>query len=388
VVLEPRADNPKDGRLKFTNLATHSVVYTDLLPVGGDVYQGKLAKALEDVELVVEIGDARTQSRVVRAVPRPEIDSTHSDKGVHYHLPKYTEEEAPAPQKFGALSALQGSTADLQFTATKPLKSAVVERSDGRKYPMKAVASSRPDEKANTTWSVPEIPIDKSGQFHVILVDELGLTNSTPMMEYPIDARPDLAPAIKLVRPTRDTTVTPTARQTIVFNAHDDYGLRMVWVAYYIQSEGNDSAPRSDGRETAQVKDIKKIEIPIKRDEKTNRLYRDLDNAQYVLDLAALKVKVGDMIVFWLECDDFCDTNDDAPARKTADGTLEAQPGAKVYPRTQEIKLTVISRADKEEELRADLKRLYQAVERHEKTEQEIKQQTLDIQEQLQKPKP
>jgi len=64
---------------------------------------------------------------------------------------------------------------------------------------------------------------------------------------------------------------------------------------------------------------------------------------------------------------------------------LEAPAGTKVYPRTQDVKFTVISRQDKEAELRAELARLYQQLERHEKTQEEVKQRVVEILEVIQK---
>lgn len=383
---------PQGGMLKFINFKTDASIPVELVPAGGVVFKGTLAKALEDVDLVVEIGDVRTKRMPIKVVARPEVDTSRSIESVRYQLPAYTEEPPPPPQKFGALSALQGSIADIQFTATKPLKSALIERSDGRKYPMiktppvapKDPAAPRDPEGMN--WRASNFPMDKSGQFHVVLVDENGLKNSTPALEYPIDARPDLAPTIKLLKPSHDMTVTPTARLSVKYNARDDYGLRVVWLAYYIQVD-TDTPSSSDGSpEKAQKRDIKKVEFKIDRDPATKRLRKDLLGATVPFDLGEIKAKIGDQIVFWLECDDFCDTNDEVPARRANDGsTIEAPPGTKVYPRTQDVKLTVISRQDKEAELRAELARLYQQVERHEKTEEEIKTKSLEIFEMIQK---
>ena len=406
ITLDPAFVIPKAGQILFINLKSGTNIPVELLPVDGERFSGKLSKALEDVDVVVEIGDVRTKKVPVKVHSRPEIDTNRSLEGVKYTLPAYTEEPSPPPSRFGPLAALQGSTAEIEFTATKPLKSAVIVRADGKKFDLKALPApapvqvpgepSKPKEPEGMTWRLVGFQIEKSGSFHVELEDANGLANypkpdlsgklyGPQPLEYPIDARPDLAPTIKLVKPTRDSTVTPTARPVIVYNARDDYGLRMVWLAYNILHENDASVTRSDGTSERIVpKKATRLEYKIDRDE-NKKLRRDLSKATITFDLAKINAKVGDQVVFWLECDDYCDANDEAP-RKSKDGDIEpVLPGEKVYPRTQDVKLTVISRADKEAELRAELQRLYQLVERAEKGQEELKVRVLEIKEALDK---
>ena len=393
VTLETESTIPKKegdkpaGMLYFLNAKTGTNIPIELpFPASGEVYKGQLAKALEDVDLIVEIGDVRTKRKTIKVVARPEVDTSRSNDGVRFVLPAYTEEPPPAAQKFGALGALQGSVAEIQFTATKQLKSALIERLDGRKYPMTAVPpapakdAQTPAEPERMTWKVDGFPMDKSGTFHMTLVDDNGLTNSLPALEYPIDARPDLVPMIKLIKPTRDATVTPTARPIIRYNARDDYGVRVVWLCYKIKNETVETAARSDGHYDDEKKiPTQKKEYLIDRDE-NKKIRRDLTGATITWDLSEIKVKVGDQIVFWLECDDYCDTNDDVAARKTKDGEIDSK-----YPRTQDVKFTVISRQDKEAELRAELAKLNQQIEQHAKKEEDDKVKVLEIMEAIEK---
>ena len=381
-----KSDKPA-GMLYFLNTKSGTNIPIELpFPTSGETFKGQLSKALEDVDLIIEIGDVRTKRKTIKVVARPEVDTSRSNDGVQYHLPAYTEEPLPSPQKFGALGQLQGSTADIKFTATKQLKSAVIERLDGRKYPMIAVPVAPPKdpqtpaEPERMTWTVSGIPLDKSGTFHVTLVDDNGLGNSLPALEYPIDARPDLVPMIKLIKPTRDATVTPTARPIIRYNARDDWGMRVVWLCYKIKNESPETAARSDGKYDDEKKiPTQKKEYLIDRDE-NKRIRRELTAATITWDLSEIKVKPGDQIIFWLECDDYCTTNDDVATRKTKDGELDSK-----YPRTQDVKFTVISRQDKEAELRAELEKLNQQIEQHAKKEEDDKVKVLEIMEALEK---
>src|SRR5581483_2776578 len=91
----------------------------------------------------------------------------------------------PPPQKFGPITVLMGSTADITLTSTKALKTASIDRSDGKSFPLE-----KRDAEAKV-WVLPRLPIDSSGTFHVTLTDTDNLKNGEPTVEYPIEAKPD-----------------------------------------------------------------------------------------------------------------------------------------------------------------------------------------------------
>src|SRR5207248_2646381 len=144
-----------------------------------------------------------------------------------------------------------------------------------------------------------------SGSFHVTLTDLDGLKNGQPPVEYPIDARPDAPPTIKLIKPARDLTITPAAKLNLSFSARDDWGLRTMWVVYRIQTEG-----QGDG-----TGELKRLERPVPKE--NGIAPRIIPPTPFVWDVSALGVKVGDQIVFWLEADDECTSNDTAPVSRT-----------------------------------------------------------------------
>jgi hypothetical protein len=329
------------------------------------VFWGELEKAWDDVDLVVSLGDARSEPMHIRVLARPEIDTAASgDDAVRCILPAYTH-EPPILQRFGPLSALVGSTADFRLVTTKPLKSARMECADGRGFDLTRAG------EGPKTWHLTGFPFDRRTSYHITLLDTDGLASARPPVEYAIETRPDLPPIVKLTRPAKDVTVTPTARPTIIFTARDDYGLRVVWLVYRVQAEGQNEG----------TGDVKRLEISTEK-------RKDLINANFTWDLASLEVKIGDQVVFWLEADDECTTNDSPPVRKKVEGETEpAKPTEpeKAYARSQDVKLTVISRQDKAAELEADVERLIQQIEHAEQNQEELKAKLRDLLEQLQK---
>ena len=366
--------NP-DNVLNFKSLARGTITPIELAPMGGPIFKGTLSKALEDMELTVRLGDARSDPLKVRVLTRPEVDVAGSGDCIRYTYPEYTHETNVPPERFGGLSALAGSVALMRFIPTKPLASAHLERNDGtvlsfeKKIETRVVPATEKAPAATETvewWELPKLPVDKNGSFHVNLKDVDGLTNSQPPVEYPIEARPDLPPTIKLQKPTRDLTVTPVAKLNVTFQARDDWGLRTVWLVYRVQTEGQ-------GESSAEVKRIER-EVPHEKSPAP---------VTFTWDLGALTVKPGDQIVFWMEADDCCDANDFMPvprSRHTSNGTGVAAPGPeaqtppqKSFPRSSDVKLTVVSREDKILELQAEVERLYQQIVHAKENQEELK---------------
>ena len=380
-----------DNVLNFKSLARGTVTPIELAPMGGPTFKGTLSKALEDMELLVHVGDARSEPLSIRVLTRPEVDVAASGDCIRYTYPEYTHEANVPPERFGGLSALAGSTAQMRFIPTKPLASARLERNDGTvlKFEKKSETRAVPAKEnvpASTEavewWELPKVPIEKNGSFHVNLTDADGLTNIQPPVEYPIEARPDLAPTIKLLKPTRDLTVTPVAKLNLTFQARDDWGLRTVWLVYRLQTEGQ-------GENAAELKRIER-EVPHEKSPPPVSL---------TWDISVLAVKPGDQIVFWMEADDYCEANDYLPVsriRHTANGNAPptppegqgpptAQTPQKSFPRSSDVKLTVVSREDKILELQAEVERLYQQIVHAKENQEELKAKVLLLLEEIQR---
>jgi len=354
------------------------------------------------MSLTVRLGDARSEPLQVKVLTRPEVDVAASGDCVRYTYPEYTHETNMPPERFGGLAALAGATAQIRFIPTKPLASARLECKDGtvfnfvkrgatRAVPAALPLSPSPQREgvgggataeAVEWWALPQLPIEKNSSFHVNLTDLDGLSNSQPPVEYPIEARPDLAPTIKLQKPSRDLTVTPVARLNVTFQARDDWGLRTVWLVYRVQTEGQ-------GETTAEAKRIER-EVPHEKSPPP---------VSFTWDLSALGFKPGDQLVFWMEADDYCTANDFVPVsplRHAANGTaLQAPPAGtlpavaqtpqRAHSRSADVKLTFVSREDKILELQAEVERLYQQIVHAKENQEELKSKVLLLLEEIER---
>jgi len=372
VIVDANAEVPAEpGRLLFTSVKDGTEIPIDLAPEGGVNFTGVLSKALEDMSLIAKVGDATSQPVEIMVHARPEI----KEGKVVYQLPAYTGLAAPPEDKFGGLSSLMGSKADISIEVTKPLAQAKLVRLDGRELPF-----AKTDQEG-LKWALKEpFLIDKSNSFHAELIDTDGLTNSMPPVEYPVEAKPDQMPVIKIKRPSKDSTVTPNAKPIVSFDARDDYGVRAIWLVFRIQREG-----QGEGQG-----DVKRFELP-KPPEGSDR--RNLLDAKFAWDLEALSLKPQDQVVFWLEADDDCDNKhrqvvkvrkprpgEDAPAETPQPESNEPQ-----YSRSSDLKFTVITREEKTQELQAEIARLFEALKGMKDQQEDLKKKVRIMIEELQK---
>lgn len=364
-------DSP--GSLLFTSLKDGTQIPIDLNPDGGAVFSGVLSKALEDMNVVASVGDGHSLPVEIKVLARPEI----SDGQVAYHLPKYANLSTPPPDKFGGLSALVGSSADIEIVSTKPLAGAKVVRLDSRELPFVKA------DQEGLKWKLKDpFPIDKSNSFHVELLDNDGLTNSMPPVEYPVEAKPDQMPVIRIKRPSKDGTVTPVAKPIVVFDARDDYGVRAMWLVFRIQREGQNEGSG----------EVKRFELP-KPPADSDR--RNLLDTKFAWDLEALTLKPGDQVTFWLEADDDCDNKNRQPVKvhRAHGGDEAAAPEAAPaqesnepqYARSGDVKFTVITKEEKALELQAEIARLFEALKGMKDQQEDLKKKVRLVIEELQK---
>lgn len=322
------------GRLVFKDVADERTLEAELAADAESswVFRGSLPRAVNDVVVVAEIGDARSEPLNVRAVPRPEV----KDGVVHYHWPAYLDRDDAQPKPLGPLEVLQGGTLELELEATVPVHDVLLVERYGESWPL------MPADEGGLRWHLREpFTVTRQTSFHLWMRDADGITNALPAVEYPVTVRPDRPPEITLQYPARDLSVTPKARMLLRFDVRDDFGLRAVWLVYRIEREG-----QKDGRS----------ERVLLGGLAADQAGRILPEQQLMWNLARQGFKTGDQVVFWLEADDKCTANDAAPAK--AEGGEPAVPGS-FYPKTSEIRLTLVSAEEKTLELQTRIARLY-----------------------------
>lgn len=362
------------GTVQFQTPGKSSMT-VELTPAERLKFAGTLAKAMEDVDAVVMLGDAKSLPKHIKVLPRPEIDVEKSS--VQYTLPKYAKQAGdPPPEKLNTISALTGSTADIKIASTKALRTITMDRSDGKSFALTKLDAE------GKLWGFSQYQIEKSATFHVSMVDTDELKNSEPAVEYSVEAKPDYPPIIKLDKPTKDTTVTANAKPVLVFSAHDDYCVRTVWLLYRINSlkTGGDVQEYSKGK-------LERVELTNFKPQKNS------DKVKWTWEnFSALNLKKDDQVIFWMEADDDCEANDwvkpgasatveegDPKPETRADGMIRS------FPKTTDIKFTVITKEQKTAELQATAEAIYKELEGQKLNQEEIKKRIREALEQMEK---
>lgn len=320
------------GTLVFRDLSDGTQIRIELAadPAGEGLYRGSLSRVVSDLEIVAYLGDAHSTPCVTRVVTRPEVKSGR----VMYRWPDYLKRKDIREQALGSLDLLQGGSMGLVLESTEPLAEAMLVERYGES---RALISM---DDRGLQWRLRDpVRVVRHTSFHIRMRDRHGITNALPAVEYPVVARPDQPPEVVLQYPSRDLSVTPEARLGLRFQVSDDFGVRSVWLAFRVEGEGQ--------------RDVKPQRIPLTQLAKDDE-GRILLEQQLLWHLARQQFQAGDRIIFWIEADDDCPTND-VPTDTKGQEPADHSP---VYSSSAEIRLSVVTSEEKTLELQTRIARL------------------------------
>jgi hypothetical protein len=271
----------------------------------------------------------------IEVIDRPVIKSLD----VTVNSPGYSKIPAVQQKDNGNITALLGSTVNLEVSSSKKLSIAKLFFGDTTSLEMKTT-----DSKANLSFKV-----KKDNSYQIILADDKGNQNLSPIT-YTIKTLFDAYPSIELVTPNRDVALANDNRLPILAKVSDDYGFTKLLLNFRL------SASRYEPEQTQ----FTSMEIPINKSEK------EID-AAYVWNLSRMSLGVDDVVTYYLEIFD----NDNVSGPKSA-----KSPEFKIrVPSLDEI----LSKAEDtqqnaQEELIKTLKEAEELKENLEKLNQEMKQ--------------
>ena len=145
-----------------------------------------------------------------------------------YHYPEYLDLPSREVTEGGQITALEGSTIDMQVSVNKPLKQAEMVFESGRRIQFQ--------ETAPLIWSGSFVA-DENDVYHIELRDR---DNEAGIFQpgYEIVVRRDKEPAIRIEFPYNDLQVSPLDEVPFTFRVSDDFGLSSYGLRY--QVEGRD----------------------------------------------------------------------------------------------------------------------------------------------------
>ncbi|HEV3024072.1 MAG TPA: hypothetical protein VGX76_16465, partial [Pirellulales bacterium] len=288
-------------------------------PLRKDRFGYTVQQANESFDYYVAAGDGRSRQYRIDVVERPRVERL----AVRYTPPPYTQHAPSTPEKFdGEIAGLCGTTVELELTATKPLKEAVLLLDAGEPLAMSQDggdgSGNRADRRAGgraggRTWRTSFViwsgeADKKSAKAEGAIVGrrivtparyqvKLAATDGSDLLDplwHAIEAVPDQPPAVAVTQPGRDVQVQPDEAVAIEVVAKDDFGVGLVRMAYRV----NDSR---DVRELAA--------FPAEGPAKTELVHR------HEWKLGAGGLKAGDLVQYWAEAADRNDVTGPGTAR-------------------------------------------------------------------------
>lgn len=253
------------------------------------------------------------------------------------------------PPGVGHVQGLVGTTVEVTATSDKPLKSAVlhVGSQAGVDIPLDTTNS-----QIAVTFEITE-PV--ASYYWIELTDERGFTDHEPV-RYELRGIGDGVPVVTIESPVTDVTLTADAELPIEILAKDDLGLREVRIRYQI---GDDEVTKTIPLFTHPKQDA------LSPADGAAGLGPQQQQVDHIWKMSDLQLEPGTQIVFRGEATDDCDVG-------------PPHIGSSI-PRT----ITIVSRDQKQKELASRVGDLHDALKQATEMQQRARQQTRELQAQL-----
>jgi hypothetical protein len=216
----------------------------------GQTFEFLFGGLAQDVAYYIEAGPLQTKHYTLRVADLPGVKNIR----VTYRFPSWTGLKPAIDDPGGDLRAVEGTAALVAIETDQPLDRGILAFQDDSRIPLKHSAGN---------WLTALVPIQKDGMYHIAAIERdetIRLSN-----DYFIEARKDLPPIVKLVRPARDTKVNPIEEVPVVVEASDDFGLLELNLQYSVNGGPENSVPllsrpgakEVSGRHTIALEDYK-----------------------------------------------------------------------------------------------------------------------------------
>ncbi|MDB5352040.1 MAG: hypothetical protein JWN86_3287, partial [Planctomycetota bacterium] len=244
----------------------------------------------QSIEYYLTAEDAVSRTYHLEVLPEPVVVSVQHD----LDFPAYTRVPRRPGVEGGNVEAIEGTIVTVRARTNEPADSAwIMMIKPDPKTPNRKGGTDQ--EKVNIGVSetdahelVGKFKVTSNGQYMIKFKTTGGQENPNAAI-YDIKALKDNPPQAQIVRPDRPAIKAPSnSKVAIRFKASDDYGVKEATLRVHRKS---DAIQKSD--EILQTRDF------LERKEPTRELVQD-----DVLDLAALRVKPGATIEYWVSVRD------------------------------------------------------------------------------------
>ena len=184
----------------------------------------------------IAVGDDRSPEYEVRVIDPPAVKRLR----LHYQYPAYSRLPDRIEEEGGDIQGLPGTRVALEIAASKPLSKATLVLDD---------TLSLAAQLDGTTARV-ALQIERTGAYHIALVDRKGATNRDPI-RYAIQVREDQKPVVAITDPGRDSDLPESLKVLLKAEASDDFSVEEIALVYRVNngSEQRQALPINPQRE-------------------------------------------------------------------------------------------------------------------------------------------
>ena len=279
---------PTDADLIYVNAAGEEARVSMSKSLDDPIFGARIPAVQAPLSYRVEYADQATDSYEVTVFDYPRL--IRADATLKY--PQYTGSEDKVVQDFRRITAVEGTTAQLEFYLNKPVASAVLFPKDGG-APIDLVLDAEDPKKLLLT-----LELDESSNYELELTDVEHRDNRTPP-KFVLNVLENLPPDLKLLTPARDIDASPIEEVQLSASAWDDFGIESFGVNFEIP-----------GRAAREV-ELDQVAVGNKR-----------RKVEYLLDLESLGAQPDDLVsyYFWAE-----DIGSDGERRQVASDMFFAE---------------------------------------------------------------
>jgi len=207
IMRRPSAEAPYQSEVLVVDRAD-SVAYT-------------FSQVQRSFRYAIAVGDDRSPEYEVRVIDPPAVQHLR----LHYQYPAYSQLPDRIEEEGGDIQGLPGTRVALEIAANKPLSKASLVLDDTL-----AIAAQLDGATARVAFQ-----IDRSGTYHIALVDRQGATNRDPI-RYAIQVRQDQKPVVAITHPGRDSDLPESLKVLLKAEASDDFAVAEIALVYRVNS--------------------------------------------------------------------------------------------------------------------------------------------------------
>jgi hypothetical protein len=234
-------------------------------------------------------GDIKSEEFHVRVIERPVIRTLD----ITVTSPSYSKIPQHKQKDNGNITALKGSIIDIDLSSTKEISKAILVFGDTLEVPL----------KINAMNAGGKFTIKYDDRYKIIIEDENHNRNSDPIV-YEIKTLYDSYPAIDIINPGKNVSLSNDNRLPLFMKISDDYGFSKLIINYRLSSSKYESA----------WDEFKSIEIPVSKQQKEA-------DVNYIWNLSPVNLTVDDVVTYYAEI--FDNDNVSGPkSTKTSEYTI------------------------------------------------------------------